>query len=104
MTNQRAAIIGCTYPESFSAFNNVPWHHMNRNVLSPPQVLTGDKQETAINIGYSSQLLTDEQHEPFIVDGETFDVSSSPLHLHVYIVKSLDFKRLMLRRMFNDDS
>ena len=77
MTNQRAAIIGCTYPESFSAFNNVPWHHMNRNVLSPPpQVLTGDKQETAINIGYSSQLLTDEQHEPFIVDGETFDVSS----------------------------
>ena len=47
---------------------------INRNVLSP-KVLTGDKQETAINIGYSSQLLTDEQHEPFIVDGETFDVS-----------------------------
>ena len=40
-------------------------------------VLTGDKQETAINIGYSSQLLTDEQHEPFIVDGDTFDVSAT---------------------------
>ena len=38
-------------------------------------VLTGDKQETAINIGYSSQLLTDEQVEPFIVDADNFQVS-----------------------------
>lgn len=39
-------------------------------------VLTGDKQETAINIGYSCQLLTDDLlEEPFIVDGETYDVS-----------------------------
>ncbi len=38
-------------------------------------VLTGDKQETAINIGYSCQLLTDElTEEPFIVDGETAEV------------------------------
>ncbi len=38
-------------------------------------VLTGDKQETAINIGYSCQLLTDElTEEPFIVDGESFEV------------------------------
>ncbi len=37
-------------------------------------VLTGDKQETAINIGYSCQLLTDElTEEPFIVDGESFE-------------------------------
>ncbi|XP_061173157.1 phospholipid-transporting ATPase ID-like isoform X1 [Saccostrea echinata] len=34
-------------------------------------VLTGDKQETAINIGYSCRLLTDEMEETFIVDGET---------------------------------
>lgn len=34
-------------------------------------VLTGDKQETAINIGYSCRLLTDEMEEIFIVDGET---------------------------------
>ena len=36
-------------------------------------VLTGDKQETAINIGYSSNILTDELYkdEPFIVDGDT---------------------------------
>ena len=38
-------------------------------------VLTGDKQETAINIGYSCQLLTDELvEEPFIVDGSTYEV------------------------------
>lgn len=32
-------------------------------------VLTGDKQETAINIGYSCQLLTDDMVDIFIVDG-----------------------------------
>ena len=67
---------------------------MNRNVLSAPQVLTGDKQETAINIGYSSQLLTDEQHEPFIVDGETFDVSSSHLHLLSRLIYKEPFPRV----------
>lgn len=34
-------------------------------------VLTGDKQETAINIGYSCQLLTDDMVDVFIVDGIT---------------------------------
>lgn len=38
-------------------------------------VLTGDKQETAINIGYSCQLLTDDMVDVFIVDGiSKFDV------------------------------
>lgn len=32
-------------------------------------VLTGDKQETAINIGYSCELLNDEMCEIFIIDG-----------------------------------
>ncbi|RWS24531.1 phospholipid-transporting ATPase ID-like protein, partial [Leptotrombidium deliense] len=36
-------------------------------------VLTGDKQETAINIGYSCQLLTDDMVEVFIVEGWEFD-------------------------------
>ncbi|XP_065171114.1 probable phospholipid-transporting ATPase IM isoform X2 [Atheta coriaria] len=36
-------------------------------------VLTGDKQETAINIGYSCQLLTDDMLDVFIVDASTFD-------------------------------
>ncbi|XP_060527159.1 probable phospholipid-transporting ATPase IM isoform X2 [Cylas formicarius] len=36
-------------------------------------VLTGDKQETAINIGYSCQLLTDELVDIFIVDASSFD-------------------------------
>ncbi|EEB16029.1 ATPase, class I, type 8B, putative [Pediculus humanus corporis] len=36
-------------------------------------VLTGDKQETAINIGYSCQLLTDDMADVFIVDASTFD-------------------------------
>ncbi|KAK3098825.1 hypothetical protein FSP39_023456 [Pinctada imbricata] len=34
-------------------------------------VLTGDKQETAINIGYSCRLLTDEMEETFIIDADT---------------------------------
>lgn len=29
--------------------------------------------ETAINIGYSCKLLTDEMEEVFVVDGESFD-------------------------------
>ncbi|XP_012548814.1 probable phospholipid-transporting ATPase IM [Bombyx mori] len=36
-------------------------------------VLTGDKQETAINIGYSCQLLTDDMAEVFVVDGASYD-------------------------------
>ncbi|XP_068622794.1 probable phospholipid-transporting ATPase IM isoform X2 [Battus philenor] len=36
-------------------------------------VLTGDKQETAINIGYSCQLLTDDMAEVFIIDGASHD-------------------------------
>ncbi|XP_059148983.1 phospholipid-transporting ATPase ID-like isoform X1 [Physella acuta] len=42
-------------------------------------VLTGDKQETAINIGYSCRLLTDEMEEPFIIDGETHDEVESQM-------------------------
>ncbi|KAJ3597747.1 hypothetical protein NHX12_001264 [Muraenolepis orangiensis] len=34
-------------------------------------VLTGDKQETAVNIGYSCKMLTDDMGEVFIVDGHT---------------------------------
>ncbi|XP_042229397.1 phospholipid-transporting ATPase ID-like isoform X3 [Homarus americanus] len=34
-------------------------------------VLTGDKQETAINIGYSCQLLTDEMVNIFIIDAQS---------------------------------
>uniref|UniRef100_A0A182NRB6 Phospholipid-transporting ATPase n=1 Tax=Anopheles dirus TaxID=7168 RepID=A0A182NRB6_9DIPT len=34
-------------------------------------VLTGDKQETAINIGYSCQLLTDDMVDVFVIDGIT---------------------------------
>ena len=36
-------------------------------------VLTGDKQETAINIGYSCQLLTDEMVDVFTIEGWDYD-------------------------------
>ncbi|KAJ6220049.1 hypothetical protein RDWZM_005861 [Blomia tropicalis] len=36
-------------------------------------VLTGDKQETAINIGYSCQLLTDDMVDVFVIEGWEFD-------------------------------
>uniref|UniRef100_H3B1E3 Phospholipid-transporting ATPase n=1 Tax=Latimeria chalumnae TaxID=7897 RepID=H3B1E3_LATCH len=34
-------------------------------------VLTGDKQETAVNIGYSCKMLTDDMTEVFIITGHT---------------------------------
>lgn len=38
-------------------------------------VLTGDKQETAVNIGYSCKMLTDDMTEVFIITGHTvYDV------------------------------
>ncbi|XP_017932820.1 phospholipid-transporting ATPase FetA [Manacus vitellinus] len=36
-------------------------------------VLTGDKQETAVNIGYSCNLLNDDMEDVFIIDGSTSD-------------------------------
>ena len=46
-------------------------------------VFTGDKQETAINIGYSCQLLSDDlAEEPFVVDGQTFEVVRNQLVAH----------------------
>merc|ERR1712223_946931 len=46
-------------------------------------VLTGDKQETAINIGYSCQLLGyDLIEEPFIVDGTSYEEVQRQLVQH----------------------
>uniref|UniRef100_A0A8C3KK15 Phospholipid-transporting ATPase n=1 Tax=Calidris pygmaea TaxID=425635 RepID=A0A8C3KK15_9CHAR len=36
-------------------------------------VLTGDKQETAMNIGYSCNLLNDDMEDVFIIEGRTSD-------------------------------
>ena len=46
-------------------------------------VLTGDKQETAINIGYSANLLNDDMwDEPYIVDGHTSEEVLKQLVAH----------------------
>ena len=46
-------------------------------------VLTGDKQETAINIGYSCNLLTDDMwEEPYIVDGHSYEEVMKQLIAH----------------------
>ena len=46
-------------------------------------VLTGDKQETAVNIGYSCQLLGyDLVEEPFIVDGISYEEVQRQLVQH----------------------
>uniref|UniRef100_A0A915HM86 Phospholipid-transporting ATPase n=1 Tax=Romanomermis culicivorax TaxID=13658 RepID=A0A915HM86_ROMCU len=42
-------------------------------------VLTGDKQETAINIGYSCRLLSEEMRDIFVVDGAKFDAVQTQL-------------------------
>ena len=45
--------------------------------------MTGDKQETAINIGYSCQLLGyDLIEEPFIVDGTSYEEVQRQLVQH----------------------
>ena len=36
-------------------------------------VLTGDKQETAINIGYSAHILTNEMKNIFVIEGKSFE-------------------------------
>lgn len=43
-------------------------------------VLTGDKQETAINIGYSSHLLTHDMQNVFVVEGNDFETVQSELN------------------------
>jgi len=52
-------------------------------------VLTGDKQETAINIGYSCQLLGyDLTEEPFIVDGSSYEEVQRQLVQHRSTINS----------------
>ncbi|XP_071559318.1 phospholipid-transporting ATPase ID isoform X2 [Temnothorax nylanderi] len=51
-------------------------------------VLTGDKQETAINIGYSCQLLTDDLTDVFVVDGTTYDSVETQLMRYFDTIKT----------------
>ncbi|XP_044005984.1 probable phospholipid-transporting ATPase IM isoform X3 [Aphidius gifuensis] len=51
-------------------------------------VLTGDKQETAINIGYSCQLLTDDLTDVFIVDATTYDAVETQLNRFLETIKT----------------
>ncbi|XP_067214700.1 phospholipid-transporting ATPase ID isoform X3 [Linepithema humile] len=51
-------------------------------------VLTGDKQETAINIGYSCQLLTDDLTDVFVVDGTTYDGVETQLVRYLDTIKN----------------
>ncbi|XP_043278571.1 probable phospholipid-transporting ATPase IM isoform X10 [Venturia canescens] len=51
-------------------------------------VLTGDKQETAINIGYSCQLLTDDLTDVFIVDATTYDGVETQLTRFLETIKT----------------
>uniref|UniRef100_W5LA57 Phospholipid-transporting ATPase n=1 Tax=Astyanax mexicanus TaxID=7994 RepID=W5LA57_ASTMX len=44
-------------------------------------VLTGDKQETAVNIGYSCKMLTDDMTEVFIINGHTVQSVREDLRL-----------------------
>ncbi|XP_015185962.1 PREDICTED: probable phospholipid-transporting ATPase IM isoform X4 [Polistes dominula] len=51
-------------------------------------VLTGDKQETAINIGYSCQLLTDDLTDVFVVDATTYDGVETQLRRYLETIKT----------------
>ncbi|XP_066994070.1 phospholipid-transporting ATPase ID isoform X1 [Anabrus simplex] len=52
-------------------------------------VLTGDKQETAVNIGYSCQLLTDEMLDIFIVDAHTYEEVENQLVKYRESIRSI---------------
>ncbi|XP_072752545.1 phospholipid-transporting ATPase ID isoform X3 [Anoplolepis gracilipes] len=51
-------------------------------------VLTGDKQETAINIGYSCQLLTDDLTDVFVIDATTYDGVETQLTRYLDTIKT----------------
>ncbi|KAH0946694.1 hypothetical protein HN011_008747 [Eciton burchellii] len=51
-------------------------------------VLTGDKQETAINIGYSCQLLTDDLTDVFVIDATTYDGVETQLLRYLETIKT----------------
>jgi phospholipid-translocating ATPase len=51
-------------------------------------VLTGDKQETAINIGYSCQLLTDEMVDIFTVEGWDYEDVEGELERALSAIKN----------------
>jgi len=53
-------------------------------------VLTGDKQETAINIGYSCQLLTDEMVDIFTVEGWDYEDVEQELERALQAIKTHD--------------
>ncbi|CAG0915171.1 unnamed protein product [Notodromas monacha] len=57
-------------------------------------VLTGDKQETAINIGYSCELLTDDMHDEFIVDASTYKDVETQLTKYREILRNGEGKNL----------
>ncbi|BFF89895.1 phospholipid-transporting ATPase ID [Drosophila madeirensis] len=68
-------------------------------------VLTGDKQETAINIGYSCQLLTDELADVFIVDGNSVEEVEKQLRQFKESIKIYNrFRPGGTEALYNSDS
>lgn len=61
-------------------------------------VLTGDKQETAINIGYSCQLLTDEFNEIFTIEGWEYEQVEQELRTCKETMKKWELKDLKEKR------
>uniref|UniRef100_A0A674PFF9 Phospholipid-transporting ATPase n=1 Tax=Takifugu rubripes TaxID=31033 RepID=A0A674PFF9_TAKRU len=69
-------------------------------------VLTGDKQETAVNIGYSCKMLTDDMAEVFIISGHTVQnvrqelrSAAMPVCLHVCVCVCEGIKTWARERM-----
>uniref|UniRef100_A0A8C2EXN2 Phospholipid-transporting ATPase n=1 Tax=Cyprinus carpio TaxID=7962 RepID=A0A8C2EXN2_CYPCA len=60
-------------------------------------VLTGDKQETAVNIGYSCKMLTDDMTEIFIVNGHTVQSVREELRYNVMVLLTGSLIRVNVR-------
>lgn len=61
-------------------------------------ILTGDKQETAINIGYSCQLLSDEFNEIFTVEGVEYEEVEQELRQCKETMRKWELKNLKEKR------
>ena len=61
--------------------------------------------ETAINIGYSCQLLTDEMEEVFIIDGEDKQSVQSSIREHMRKIRALSGANNSMENSFlNEDN
>ena len=67
-------------------------------------VLTGDKQETAINIGYSAHILTNDMKNVYVIEGDSFEAAEEELQNALVDLKANANKNLRFGFVINGSS